>query len=45
MKKLATLLISAVLAAGSATVFAHSGGTDQFGCHIDHSTGIRHCHP
>ena len=24
--------------------FAHSGGTDQWGCHIDHKTGIRHCH-
>jgi hypothetical protein len=23
---------------------AHSGGTDQYGCHVDHSTGQRHCH-
>lgn len=22
----------------------HSGGTDQYGCHVDHSNGIRHCH-
>lgn len=44
MKKLATLLIGAVLAAGSLPAMAHSGGTDQVGCHIDHSTGIRHCH-
>lgn len=44
MKKIATLLISAVLAAGSAAVFAHSGGTDAQGCHIDHKTGVRHCH-
>jgi hypothetical protein len=27
-----------------AGVVAHSGGTDQNGCHIDHKTGIRHCH-
>lgn len=23
---------------------AHSGNTDEYGCHIDHSTGLRHCH-
>lgn len=23
---------------------AHSGGTDAQGCHIDHRTGVRHCH-
>lgn len=23
---------------------AHSGGTDKNGCHMDHKTGIRHCH-
>ncbi len=28
----------------AAPVFAHSGGTDRDGCHIDHRTGIRHCH-
>ncbi len=22
----------------------HSGGTDRFGCHVDHSTGVYHCH-
>lgn len=22
----------------------HSGGTDEAGCHYDHSTGIYHCH-
>ncbi|WP_227461464.1 YHYH domain-containing protein [Cupriavidus pauculus] len=25
-------------------MWAHSGGTDSQGCHIDHKTGIRHCH-
>ena len=23
---------------------AHSGGTDENGCHTDSSTGTRHCH-
>lgn len=44
MKKLTALLFAAMLATGSAAVVAHSGGTDQYGCHIDHSTGVRHCH-
>lgn len=26
------------------TVAAHSGGTDQYGCHTESSTGIYHCH-
>lgn len=37
-------LIAAVLAAAFGMAFAHSGGTDAQGCHIDHSTGVRHCH-
>ncbi|WP_141915449.1 MULTISPECIES: YHYH domain-containing protein [unclassified Herbaspirillum] len=28
----------------SALSFAHSGGTDSQGCHVDHKTGVRHCH-
>lgn len=24
--------------------YAHSGGTDKYGCHYDHRTGIYHCH-
>jgi hypothetical protein len=23
---------------------ANSGGTDKQGCHVDHKTGIKHCH-
>lgn len=42
MKKL--ILILSLLAAVPVTVYAHSGGTDAMGCHIDHRTGIRHCH-
>lgn len=44
MKKIAALLISTLLTATSVTAFAHSGGTDRFGCHTDHKTGTRHCH-
>lgn len=40
MKKLITIL--ALLA--SAGAFAHSGGTDSTGCHVDSRTGVRHCH-
>lgn len=28
----------------SAVVLAHSGGTDSKGCHMDHKTGVYHCH-
>jgi hypothetical protein len=28
----------------SCGALAHSGGTDQNGCHQDHKTGSRHCH-
>lgn len=41
MKKL--LAIAAVLTI-SAVAYAHSGGTDKYGCHTDHSTGWYHCH-
>lgn len=41
MKKL--LLILALIIAAPVVV-AHSGGTDKYGCHVDHRTGIRHCH-
>jgi hypothetical protein len=28
----------------AATVLAHSGGLDKYGCHTDHKTGRYHCH-
>ena len=28
----------------SASAFAHSGGTDQYGCHHDRKNGGYHCH-
>ena len=36
----ALLVVSFLFVTGVA--FAHSGGTDANGCHIDHKTGIRH---
>lgn len=33
-----------VVAASAHSANAHPGGTDRFGCHVDHSTGLRHCH-
>ncbi|MFC0669442.1 YHYH domain-containing protein [Azotobacter chroococcum] len=44
MKKLITLLISAILATGTAAALAHSGGTDAQGCHVDRRSGVKHCH-
>jgi hypothetical protein len=41
MKKM--LAISIILTV-SALAYAHSGGTDRYGCHTDRSTGIYHCH-
>lgn len=37
------LILSLALLAPAAVV-AHSGGTDSAGCHVDHRTGVRHCH-
>ncbi len=44
MKKLIGLILLGMIAASSINAFAHSGGTDAQGCHVDHRTGIRHCH-
>ncbi len=41
MKKIVFVLFALAIAA---PVFAHSGGTDSMGCHVDRKTGIRHCH-
>lgn len=43
MKKIFALSFMLVVGL-SVFLMAHSGGTDSFGCHVDHSTGIRHCH-
>lgn len=40
MKKM--IVIAMMLA--SSLAIAHSGGTDKDGCHVDHKTGVKHCH-
>ena len=42
MKKFFVAILVVLGLAGIA--MAHSGGTDSYGCHTDHKTGIRHCH-
>lgn len=37
-------IITLLVATASTAAFAHSGGTDAYGCHVDRQTGIRHCH-
>jgi hypothetical protein len=48
MKKVTAVIISILFAssvwAHEPTEPEHSGGTDSFGCHTDHSTGYYHCH-
>ncbi|MGJ7496322.1 YHYH domain-containing protein [Variovorax sp. RT4R15] len=38
------LAVLAFLAASLSPAFAHSGGTDRQGCHVDSQSGQRHCH-
>jgi hypothetical protein len=42
MKKIVAIAFLTLFIAGAA--FAHSGGTDSYGCHKDHKTGSYHCH-
>lgn len=44
MKKLLGAVVVMILFADINTVNAHSGGTDRYGCHTNHSTGEYHCH-
>ncbi len=45
MSRLALALMLLVASAWiTTTAVAHSGGTDASGCHVDHRTGIYHCH-
>jgi hypothetical protein len=41
MKK---LIVALALIAAAGFSFAHSGGTDKYGCHYNHKTGVYHCH-
>lgn len=40
MKKITILALFMALS----MCFAHSGGTDVYGCHTNHKTGVYHCH-
>lgn len=42
MKALIGIAVAVML--GTSLAVAHSGGTDASGCHMDHKTGIYHCH-
>lgn len=44
MKKLFGVVAVMILLTNINTVSAHSGGTDSYGCHTNHSTGVYHCH-
>lgn len=43
-KSIISAAIAIMIAAASTSTLAHSGGTDAYGCHVDSSTGLRHCH-
>lgn len=43
MKKIALFVFVVGIMSFNFTL-SHSGGTDDTGCHTDHSTGIYHCH-
>lgn len=44
MKLIAAILLAVLGVVGIGLAQAHSGGTDRWGCHTDHSTGLYHCH-
>ena len=44
MKKVFVAFVVVLLSVSSVAVFAHSGGTDKNGCHMDRKAGTRHCH-
>ncbi|WP_454766469.1 YHYH domain-containing protein [Cupriavidus campinensis] len=44
MKTLRLTAVAVALLTAWGLAGAHSGGTDAQGCHVDHKTGIRHCH-
>lgn len=44
MKTTFLTALSAAIIAFATSAYAHSGGTDQNGCHTNHKTGEYHCH-
>jgi ribosomal protein S6E (S10) len=43
-EKMKKTIAAALLGMFAVLAFAHSGGTDKNGCHMDHKTGTTHCH-
>lgn len=39
-----TAAVLAALALSTTVAWAHSGGTNSQGCHVNHKTGQYHCH-
>ena len=44
MRKFLAIIITCGVLGSIATANAHSGGTNQYGCHNNHKTGGYHCH-
>lgn len=44
MKLIQFIFIATLTFTTSLTASAHSGRTDKQGCHLNHKTGVRHCH-
>lgn len=44
MKKKIIAVLVLMFGMASGSVIAHSGGTDTYGCHMNHKTGVYHCH-
>jgi len=44
VKYFKAILAVAFFSAVATGAFAHSGGTDENGCHTNHKTGGYHCH-
>lgn len=38
------IIAVAIIAMTASVAWAHSGGTDSYGCHYNHKTGGYHCH-
>lgn len=43
-RAVAAILAAVMAIALSGAAWAHSGGTDSRGCHMNHKTGTYHCH-
>jgi hypothetical protein len=44
MSRIIAALMCISLIGSPSALYAHGGGLDKCGCHIDNSTGVRHCH-